>query len=94
MKKLDEIETNAKRAIIARNEGSIHYVAPAFISPEDAVALVGTIRELLAYAADPNEQHTEDCSWVTTYDSKSLDCDCFKHRIPDAVTRHLGEGAS
>jgi hypothetical protein len=93
MKKLDEIETNAKRAIIARNEGSIHYVAPAFISPEDAVAMVTTIRDLLAYAEDPNENHTEECAWVITMDSKSLPCDCYKHQIPAAIKRHLGESA-
>lgn len=93
MKKLDEIETNATRAIIARNEGSIHYVAPAFISPEDAVALITTLRELLAYAEDPNESHSDECSWVTTMDHKSLPCDCYKSKIPEAVTRNLGEDA-
>lgn len=90
MKKLDEIETNAKRAIIARNEGSIHYVAPAFISPEDAVSMVTAIRDLLAYAEDPNEPHTNDCAWVVTMDGKSLPCDCFKYQIPELVQRRLG----
>jgi len=90
--KIDKIETNAKRAMIARSEGSIHYVAPAFITPEDAIALVTTIRELLTYADDPNEKHT--CSQGPNSDSKPLDCDCFKSRIPAAVTRNLGGDAS
>jgi hypothetical protein len=91
MKKLDEIETNAKRAIIEKNEGSIHYVAPAFISPDDALALVAALRSVLGYAADPNSQHTEECSYVTTYNSKSLDCDCYKFEIKDRISRELGE---
>lgn len=93
MKKLDEIETNAKRAIIDRNEGSIHYVAPAFISPEDAISMVTVLCDLLAYAEDPNEPHSIECAWVVTMDSKSLPCDCYKSKIPEVVKRNLGEDA-
>lgn len=91
MKKLDEIEAKAKKAAAERNEGSIHYVAPAFITPEEAIAMVAALRELLAYAEDRNSQHTEECSWVTTYDSKSLDCDCYKYEIKERIARNLGK---
>jgi hypothetical protein len=91
MKKLDEIETNAKMAVIHRQEGSMHYVAPEFIKPEVALSLTAALRELIAYAADPNNPHDESCSYITTYDHKSLDCDCFKAVIPQTIARHLGE---
>lgn len=93
MKKLDDIEANAKRAILEKSEGSIHYRAPEFISPEDALAMVSALRELLAYAMDPNEVHDESCSYITTYNSKSLDCDCWKYQIQEKIGRNLGEEA-
>lgn len=91
MKKLDDIEANAKRVILEKSEGSIHYVAPAFISPEDALAMVDALRELLAYAENKNVPHDSECSFITTYDHKSLDCDCWKFEIKDRISRRLGE---
>lgn len=91
MKKLDEIEAGAKRSILEKSEGSIHYRTPAFVSPEDALGMVGALRELLAYASDPNEPHDESCSYITTYNSKSLDCDCWKYQIREKIARHMGE---
>jgi hypothetical protein len=52
---------------------------------------VAALRSVLGYAADPNSQHTEECSYVTTYNSKSLDCDCYKFEIKDRISRELGE---
>lgn len=94
MNKLDEFETNAKRAIIERNEGSIHHVAGPIMRPEDAIALVTAVRNLLAYAEAPNESHTEDCAWVVTMDDKSLPCDCYKSKIPEIIKHQLGDSAS
>lgn len=91
MKKLDEIEKDAKMAVIHRQEGSMHYVAPEFIKPEVALSITAAFRELLSYAADPNNPHDESCSYITTYDHKSLDCDCFKAVIPQTIARHLGD---
>lgn len=90
MKKLDEIDTKANRAVVERNEGSIHYIAPAIVSPEDLLSLTGALRDLLAYAADENEQHGHECSFVTTYDGKSLPCDCYKAVIPQTIARRIG----
>lgn len=92
MKKLDEIDAKVARGLAnnAEGSGSIHYVAPAFISPEEVQAMSNALHELLREAK--SGEHTEECSFITTYDGKSLSCDCYKFTIANLIAQNLGEG--
>ena len=92
MKKLDEIDQKVKTGLAndAEGSGSIHYIARAFISPEEVQAMSNALHALLREAK--SGQHTEECSYVTTYDGKSLSCDCYKFLIPNIIAENLGEG--